>query len=83
VAAQQRYIQARGRCERCTKGLGDEWETHHVQRRSNSGVAGHAVDNLRSLCPACHSHIHANVSESKETGWIVAAWPQIEVRDDA
>src|SRR3990167_2913885 len=78
VATKQRYVQARGHCERCSKGLGDSWETHHVRRRSNSGVADHAVSNLRTLCPDCHSHIHREVKESKEQGWIVAVWSQLE-----
>ena len=77
VTAQQRYIQARGRCERCKEGVGGRWETHHVQRRSNSGVADHAVDNLRLLCPPCHAWIHANVKLAKEQRWIVPEWPQL------
>ena len=75
VTAQQRYVQARGRCEMCAKGLGDVWQTHHVQRRSN--FVNHAVDNLRVLHPRCHEHIHANVEWAKNQGWIVAKWPQL------
>ena len=77
VAREQRYVQARGRCEMCGKGLGDAWQSHHVQRRRNSGTANHAVDNLRVLHPDCHAWIHANVKEAKEQGWIVAKWPQL------
>ena len=77
IARQQRYVQARARCEMCGKGLGDGWQSHHVQRRLNSGIADHAVDNLRVLDRDCHAWLHANVKEAKEQGWIVAKWPQL------
>jgi HNH endonuclease len=69
----QRYVQARGYCERCLTAPAEQ--THHVQRRSNS--VNHSVENLRAVCSACHAHIHAEVAESKRDGWIVTTWAQL------
>lgn len=73
---EMRYVRARGVCERCRQEPAEQ--THHVQRRSNSGIADHGVENLRAVCVACHAHIHAEVAESKREGWIVSEWPQLE-----
>jgi 5-methylcytosine-specific restriction endonuclease McrA len=78
--AEQRFIRARGICERC--GREPATQTHHVQRRSN--LVNHDVENLRALCGGpgggCHDWIHANVGDAKAEGWIDPEWPQIEVR---
>jgi hypothetical protein len=74
--AEQRYVRARGICERC--GTQPATQTHHLQRRSN--LVNHDVENLRSLCLWCHDYVHREVGESKRLGWIVAEWPQIPMR---
>ena len=83
VNRQQRFVQARGQCEfkagglRCLEGAA---ETHHVRRRSNSGLPDHSTGNLRALCAEHHRYIHEHVAWAHEKRWIVAEWPQLEAR---
>lgn len=41
---------------------------HHILRRSQGGKGTPA--NGMHLCNACHVHIHANVAEACENGWL-------------
>lgn len=75
-ARAQRYVAARGRCERCV--INEAVQTHHVVRRAHKpGEDVHNIENLRALCERCHAHVHANVAESKADGWIATDWPQL------
>jgi hypothetical protein len=70
----KRYALAGGLCERCKARR--PTARHHVVRRSQH--VDHRVENLRVLCLWCHEHVHANVAESKEQGWIKSDRVQVD-----
>lgn len=48
---QKIYQNAGGKCERCGKKLGNNWEAHH---RNSNGAS--VASNGEALCPECHQN---------------------------
>lgn len=69
----ERLLQARaaGRCEFCSKRLGQVCRRHHRWLRSQGGVDD--IRNVTLVHVNCHNAIHQNVMWSRENGWIVDA----------
>lgn len=47
-------------------------EGHHVWRRGQGGPD--LVDNLATLCTACHTWVHMNTGEAYERGLLAWSW---------
>ena len=45
---------------------------HHLLRRSAGG--SHDLNNLISLCAACHGWVHEHPAESRKHGWLVSRY---------
>lgn len=64
-----------GICRRCGDYATD---VHHRVLRGMGGTKNKNIAvgmaNLISLCRSCHSHVHLNVAESYESGFIVHSW---------
>lgn len=58
----------RDRCQRCFKPNDGRMDVHHVLPRSRGGK--HELDNLKLMCPDCHTYAHNNRTEAYEMGWI-------------
>lgn len=54
-----------GQCVRCG---GRATDKHHRKRRRDGG---HAVENLISVCRACHTWIHAHPKQAVYEGFII------------
>lgn len=76
VERQKRWVRARGRCEVCQQVLGDDWQSHHVVRRSHTVI--HRADNLIVVHPECHARIHREVAWAKSEGYILTQWHQLQ-----
>lgn len=73
---QKRFVRARGRCEVCGDKLADDWQSHHVVRRSHTVI--HDVENLMVVHPRCHARIHAEVAWAKGQGFISTQWRKMQ-----
>lgn len=61
-----------GQCVRCGSGQGSQW--HHRRRRGiKGGHFQHCACNGVTLCPTCHTWVHANPALARERGFIVSA----------
>lgn len=60
------------RCIRCGATGPVQW--HHRRSRRVRDAHVHCAGNGVLLCPTCHAHVHAHVTESIERGLIVSAY---------
>jgi len=66
------FARSMGACEaeatiRCN---GQCQQVHHLAGRG--GPDPHRLDGLLGVCAPCHEHIHRNVAEAYEHGWMVS-----------
>lgn len=55
-------------CERCGESLG--LHIHHMAGREGGRVVDY--QKMAALCPECHRHIHAHVTEATLQGWLLS-----------
>ena len=65
VAVDARDLRSCVRCGSRSRAL------HHRQRRREGG---HGLENVISMCNACHRFVHAHPTEAREGGYIVSVY---------
>jgi RNA-directed DNA polymerase len=62
---QHLWLEQHGRCRVCGQLLqeGEEWQVHHLVRRSHGGDDG--LDNLELLHANCHRQLHSQEEETE------------------
>lgn len=69
------WVEARGLCQKCGAGLGEDWEAHHVHQYALGGET--EVWNGLALCAGCHRREHTAMAFRKDYSWQQACVTQM------